>query len=385
MIKKMPVMMLCFMIFIMLFHRFIPIQIQSCLYAMSLSIKVCILFVLPFVIFGLLFNTTVQLANKATKTILLILTMVCVSNFASTLLSGSIGSLVNQFNFSMMTPENLVELNPAWTFNLPKLIANDKAILLAIILGLTLNYLRPAAAKKIGHHVGRYVNLFLAYFTYIVPLFIIGFIVKLAHDGAISMIVHDYALVFSVIFLCVFFYILILYFLTSHFSFSTLALRVKNMLPAAFAGFSTMSSAAAMPFTILGTEANASNKSLARSVIPATVNIHLIGDCFAIPILAFAILKSFDMPAPTLYAYLIFAFYFVIAKFSVAAIPGGGIIVMLPILESTMGFNAPMLSLITALYILFDPVVTSANVLGNGAFALIIDKLKGHTKEVALP
>jgi Na+/H+-dicarboxylate symporter len=59
----------------------------------------------------------------------------------------------------------------------------------------------------------------------------------------------------------------------------------------------------------------------------------------------------------------------------VAAIPGGGIVVMLPILESCLGFNSEMLSLITALYILFDPVITSANVLGNGMFAKLIDTL----------
>jgi len=47
---------------------------------------------------------------------------------------------------------------------------------------------------------------------------------------------------------------------------------------------------------------------------------------------------------------------------------------MLPILESYLGFNADMLSLITALYILFDPAITCANVLGNGAFAKLIDK-----------
>jgi Na+/H+-dicarboxylate symporter len=35
-----------------------------------------------------------------------------------------------------------------------------------------------------------------------------------------------------------------------------------------------------------------------------------------------------------------------------------------------------MLSLITALYILFDPVITCANVLGNGAFARMVDKLQ---------
>ena len=48
---------------------------------------------------------------------------------------------------------------------------------------------------------------------------------------------------------------------------------------------------------------------------------------------------------------------------------------MLPILETYLGFDASMLSLITALYILFDPVITCANVLGNGGFAMGIDKL----------
>src|SRR5262249_43977507 len=110
-------------------------------------------------------------------------------------------------------------------------------------------------------------------------------------------------------------------------------------------------------------------------VIPSTVNIHLIGDCLAIPIFAFAILKNFGMAEPSFLAYISFAFYFVMAKFSVAAVPGGGILVMLPILESHLGFNGEMISLITALYILFDPVITSANVLGNGGFCLVINKI----------
>ncbi len=33
-----------------------------------------------------------------------------------------------------------------------------------------------------------------------------------------------------------------------------------------------------------------------------------------------------------------------------------------------------MMSLITALYILFDPVITMANILGNGAFAQFVDR-----------
>jgi Na+/H+-dicarboxylate symporter len=78
------------------------------------------------------------------------------------------------------------------------------------------------------------------------------------------------------------------------------------------------------------------------------------------------------MAEPSFFVYGVFALYFVLAKFSVAAIPGGGILVMLPILEKYLGFNAEMMSLITALYILFDPVITCANVMGNGAFSMIL-------------
>lgn len=48
---------------------------------------------------------------------------------------------------------------------------------------------------------------------------------------------------------------------------------------------------------------------------------------------------------------------------------------MLPILESHLGFTGEMMSLITALYILFDPVITSANVLGNGGFSMVLGKI----------
>ena len=81
------------------------------------------------------------------------------------------------------------------------------------------------------------------------------------------------------------------------------------MIPAGISGFSTMSSAASMPLTVIGAENNAKNKELVACVIPATVNIHLVGDCFAIPVFAYAILKTFGMPEPSLVNYLIFTFY----------------------------------------------------------------------------
>jgi hypothetical protein len=49
-----------------------------------------------------------------------------------------------------------------------------------------------------------------------------------------------------------------------------------------------------------------------------------VGDCFAIPIFAFAVLKNFGHFEPAFMDYFIFAVYFMLAKFSVAAVPGGG-------------------------------------------------------------
>ncbi|MBA3284675.1 MAG: cation:dicarboxylase symporter family transporter, partial [Nitrosopumilus sp.] len=82
-----------------------------------------------------------------------------------------------------------------------------------------------------------------------------------------------------------------------------------------------------------------------------------------------ALMATFERGLPDLSLFLIFACYFVLAKFAVAAVPGGGVLVMLPILERYLDFSPEMLSLITTLYILFDPIITSANILGNGAFA----------------
>lgn len=235
--------------------------------------------------------------------------------------------------------------------------------------------------EKIAGHFERVIQVILKVFAYIIPLFIIGFVLKMIHDGTMRVMLSNYALVGGIVAGAVFSYIAFLYFFAAAWDRKLCVNSIRNMLPAAIAGFGSMSSATAMPLTILGTDKNSNQSDVARATIPATVSIHLIGDCFAIPIFAFAIMKSFGVAEPSFISYLIFALYFVVAKFSVAAIPGGGIMVMLPVLETYLGFTGEMLSLITALYILFDPLITSANVLGNGGFAMGIGRIAGkHTR-----
>jgi len=371
MFRKMPIILLALIAFIMLVDRLIPVGIKSAIYALSLSVKSAIIFILPAIIFMLLFKTIVQLSSRATKLILLILVGVCCSNFLTTLFSYPISSAIYQLDLSIALPAAGEGLAPAWSFQLPKLIPNDYALFAAVGLGIFFSFFFKPVGQKLASYFDWAVGRALKYLIYAIPLFIAGFVMKLIHDQILKSILSDYAVIFLIVAAAQCFYIALVYLVGGRSQFFS---SLKNMAPAAITGFSSMSSAAAMPLALIGAEKNGGKSALLS--IPVTVNVHLIGDCIAIPIFAFAVLKNFGVAEPTFFAYLIFALYFVLAKFSVAAIPGGGILVMLPILESRLGFTGEMASLITALYILFDPVITCANITGNGGFSLVFSKLR---------
>ncbi|WP_045803878.1 cation:dicarboxylate symporter family transporter [Rickettsia endosymbiont of Ixodes pacificus] len=375
MFRKMPLILMAIIIAIILLNPLMSLEVKRLLYSISLSIKSIIGLFLPLIIFGLLFKSVVMLAKDATRIVFLILLLVCGSNFCSTFISHYVGIYIYQFDLSMISPIESDSLKPLWLLNFPNIISNDKIVFSSIILGFISSKFCAEVAIGLAFKIEVFVAKILRLFIYVIPLFIMGFIVKLQFDEVLGIIIKDYMFIFVTIAFAQFGYIFLAYFILSNCRVKEFIASLSNMMPASISGFSAMSSVVSMPLSIIGAENNTNNKALARTVVPITVNIHLVGDCFAIPILAYAILKSYGLAEPTLFNYLIFTFYFVLAKFSVAAIPGGGIIVMLPILEQYLGFNTNMMSLITALYILFDPVITCANVLGNGAFVKLIDNI----------
>jgi Na+/H+-dicarboxylate symporter len=150
---------------------------------------------------------------------------------------------------------------------------------------------------------------------------------------------------------------------------------IKNVLPATITGLSTLSSAATMPILILCTEKNLKDPEVAEIVIPATINTHTLGSALGVTILTLTTLLAFGKPLPDLAGFLEFGFFYALAKFAVAAVPGGAIIVVTPLLETYFHFSSEMIGLITAIYMLFDPFGTATNVTGNGFFTIAFSKL----------
>ena len=309
--------------------------------------------------------------------IFLIFGCLCTSNFINTFVTHYVGSLFYFFDFNMGEPIATAQpLTPYFSFELPTIIKNEFALFGGIISGvLAAMFLKQSTQKELAIKIEHIIQKLFSIVSALIPLFIVGFVIKCASEGTLVSLMQSYSVVFAIFFIYASLYTLLFYLLIAGGNLKKCAEYLKNMMPAFLTAISTISSALTMPVTIMCAEKNAKNKELAGSVIPATVNIHLLGDCLGIPLLAYSLLKHFGMAEPTLSSYFIFTIFFVIAKFSVAAVPAGGIIIMTPILEKYLGFTSDMSSLIIAIYVIFDPVITGFNVLGNGALAKLIDTL----------
>ena len=64
-------------------------------------------------------------------------------------------------------------------------------------------------------------------------------------------------------------------------------------------------------------------------------------------------------------------------------VPGGAIMAAVGILQSILGFNEQMIGLMITLYIAIDSFGTACNVTGDGAIALIMDKISRKKPSVA--
>ena len=373
---KLPIILIAEIVLCLLFGEMIDENIKSFFYSISLTMKGILLTLLPFIIFSFLVSSMSDLKKGALSFVALAFIMVCCSNFISTSVAGFLGVLTLDGVASMSQVQGSTQdLLPMWSFNFPKIISNDTALFIGIGTGILLSLFNLEAPKKWAQSLQKVALTFLKnVFIPVIPVFILGFIFKIQHDGVLELIFKDYLSIFLIISAFAYSYIVLLYGIATNFKISKWLESIRNMVPAMLTGFSTMSSASALPLITDAAEKN-TNDPKSRGVVPITVNIHLIGDCFSISILALAIMVSFGFDLPSLENYLIFTGFFVLAKFAVAAVPGGGILVMLPVLEKYLGFSGEMLSLITALYILFDPIITSANVMGNGAFAMLFSKV----------
>lgn len=370
---------LCFILIIpLLIGNYIPYSVKAGFYAISLTMKSILLFILPAIIFSFIFFSLLNLKTGVVRFTITLVSMIFISNCTAIFTGFTVGSFL--LPKLTIVPHQAVSLDiilkPLWDFELPKLIPNEKALLTGFILGMIFSFKRNKRVENIAAHLNNAANFFLRkIFTPLLPLFILGFVFKLEQEQLLGKALKTYGPVFFIVVGTQISYLLLLYLGAANFSLKTFFTYIKNVIPATITGFSTVSSAASMPVLILCSEKNLSHPEAAEIVIPATINTHTLGSALGFTILTLTTTLAFGHTLPSLIEFAKFGFYYALAKFAVAAVPGGVVLVAAPLLAEHLNFSSEMIGLITAIYMLFDPFGTAANVTGNGFFAIAFSKI----------
>jgi len=119
---------------------------------------------------------------------------------------------------------------------------------------------------------------------------------------------------------------------------------------------------------------NGVSEPIAAFVVPLCATIHLSGSTMKIVACAMAILFMSGDPATFMQ---IAGFIMMLGVIMVAApgVPGGAIMAAIGVLESMLGFSETQVALMIALYIAMDNFGTACNVTGDGAIAVVMDRI----------
>ena len=376
---SLPVRLIAIIAFVFLCGDYFNESLVRFFYTFSLMFKELLTFVLPFIIFSFVLTGILSFKRNAPVILACLVGAIFISNFIVALLTYAVGAAIVPSVVHGLSVAGLqigAGVEPYLHFSLPSLISSGWALIAAIGLGILLSFVQIPAAECGVRRVKELLEKFLnSYFIPLLPIYVFGFLLEVQHKGVFGSLFANYGKAFVLICITQVLFLAIYYLLAAAGSFSKAVFYIKNAMPSYLTAFSTMSSTATIPVTVKCAEKNGINRSLAELSMPIMANIHLVGDSISTPLLALVTVMLFLGQFPDPFTYMRFVMLFCTAMLAVSGIPGGGIIVMIPILISQFCFNEQMVSIIITLYLLLDSFGTAANVMGDGALGIIVDKL----------
>ena len=332
-------------------------------------------FSIPLIIVGLVTVAIADIGKGAGK---MLLVTALIAYFA-TLFSGFLSYFTGVTVFPSLIEPGVPLEEVSEAKGIPPLMNVMTALVLAFTLGLGLASLNSDALKNVARDFQAIiVRMISAVILPLLPLYIFGIFLNMTHSGQVYSILMVFIKIIGVIFILHIFLLVFQYSIAALFVHKNPFKLLGKMMSAYFTALGTQSSAATIPVTLEQTKKNGVSADIAGFVIPLCATIHLSGSTLKIVACALALMMMQGMP----FDFPLFAgFIFMLGITMVAApgVPGGAIMASLGILQSMLGFDESAQALMIALYIAMDSFGTACNVTGDGAIALIIDKMMGKT------
>lgn len=342
-------------------------------------------FCIPLIIIGFVAPGIADLGEGAGKTLALTAGIA----YVSTLIAGTFAYCVDSAVFPaflkvgsivMDNAENAEKsmLSGLFTVEMPPLMGVMTALIIAFIVGLGIALTHNKALKDIFVGFQEIVEKLVAgVLIPLLPIHVYGIFANMTYAGTVMEIMSVFAKVFVIIILMHLIIIVVQYCIAGVASHKNPFNLIKNMVPAYMTAIGTQSSAATIPVTVDCTKKNGVSKKIAEFVCPLCATIHLSGSTITLTSCAIAImlLNGWEV---SLVQMIPFIMMLGVTMVAAPGVPGGAVMAALGILESMLGFNEAMLTLMIALYIAQDSFGTACNVTGDGAIAVLMDAIT-HT------
>lgn len=341
-------------------------------------------FFVPLLILGLIVPGIANVGKNAGK--LLVITMVLAYGF--TLFSGFFTwgicetvypSLLKGATFSEVA-ESGNHFVPYFVVDMPPLMGVMSALIAAFVIGIGLTVVGGKSLKGVFDDFYEIVILTISRVIIpFLPLYIFGIFMSMSANDQVAGVMEVFIKLIALIFMMTAVLLIIQFGIAGLVAHRNPFRMLKNMMTAYFTALGTQSSAATIPVTLAQTVKNGVDPAIAGFVVPLCATIHLSGSTMKITSCALAIMLVTGMEVvPATLA----GFIFMLGITMVAApgVPGGAIMAAVGILQSILGFDDTSIALMIALYIAMDSFGTATNVTGDGAIAVIVDKINKHIK-----
>ena len=336
-------------------------------------------FSIPLIMIGLIMPSIGDLEKNAGK--LLAITVVIAYGF--TLFSGFSTYFVGDTFFNSLLENEQIgtledhsrSLSPYFTIDMPPIFDVMTALLLSFIVGIGLSVREAPVLTNVVKEFGDIVKwLITKAIIPVLPYYIMTIFAEITFSGQVASVMVVFFKLIVILFIMHIVLLLLQYIFAGLISGKNPIKSLGAMLPAYATALGTQSSAATIPVTLRQSLKLGISQRIAGFVIPLCATIHLSGSTMKITACALALMMLQGTP----YDFSMFAgFIMMLGIIMVAApgVPGGAIMAALGVLHSMLGFDENQQALMVALYIAMDSFGTACNVTGDGAVALIVDKI----------
>lgn len=337
---------------------------------------------IPIIILGLIAPGIFELGKGAGKLLLITAAIA----YASTILAGLFSYGTCRATYPSLLGDALTSLGNIdmesndlkyyFTIDMPPLMSVTTSLVLAFVIGLSLIGIKGDTFRNVMLELRELVFLVIRKVIIpILPVFIFGVFLEMGAEGNVGPVLGMFLKIILIIFAMHVTVLVLQFCIAGAIAHRNPFKALVTMLPAYVTALGTQSSAATIPVTRAQAIKNGVDPDVADFVVPLCATIHM--SCSMLKIVACALAISMSMHLDFSFAtYAGFILMLGITMIAAPGVPGGAIMAALGLLASMLGFDANKQGLMIALYIAMDSFGTAGNVTGDGAIALIINKIK---------